>query len=202
MELQVQVQPRVLLPSGQGFKIVKSVMIAEDPEVFTLPFHKKKKSQSLKICKVTCCFSIEQPPLFCPVQAVTLGCAHSFCNYCIGQWRKRRDECPICRQLIQSQTRCLALDNCIDSMVENLSSDMKARRRKLIAERKGERCVCHLKITYALTLSSLRLRLVRCYCRNLVTRHNWGCSDESTLSIYFSIKNRSKQEAAVIMHHK
>lgn len=71
------------------------------------------------------------------IEAVTLGCAHSFCHYCIGQWRKRRDECPICRQPIQSQTRCLALDNCIDSMVENLSADMKARRRKLITERKA-----------------------------------------------------------------
>lgn len=79
-----------------------------------------------------------------PGQAVTLGCAHSFCHYCIGQWRKRRDECPICRQPIQSQTRCLALDNCIDSMVENLSADVKARRRKLTTERKGERCVCRL----------------------------------------------------------
>lgn len=100
-------------------------------------------------------------------QAVTLGCAHSFCLYCIEQWRERRDECPICRQPIQSQTRCLALDNCIDSMVENLSADMKARRRKLITERKGERCVCRL-VTLA-CLSSLLLFVVRGCC------HNFGC---------------------------
>lgn len=76
-----------------------------------------------------------------PLQAVILNCAHSFCCYCINQWRKKKDECPICRQAIQSQTRCLALDNCIDRMVENLSLDMKARRQTLISERKGERCV-------------------------------------------------------------
>lgn len=110
-----------------------------------------------------------------PGQAVTLGCAHSFCHYCIGQWRKRRDECPICRQPIQSQTRCLALDNCIDSMVENLSADVKARRRKLIAERKGERCVCRL-VTPAY-LSSLLLYLVRGCCHNLARSYNWGCND-------------------------
>lgn len=75
------------------------------------------------------------------LQAVILNCAHSFCCYCINQWRKKKDECPICRQAIQSQTRCLALDNCIDRMVENLSLDMKARRQTLISERKGERCV-------------------------------------------------------------
>lgn len=77
----------------------------------------------------------------CGLQAVILNCAHSFCCHCIKQWRKKKDECPICRQAIQSQTRCLALDNCINSMVENLSLDMKARRQTLITERKGERCV-------------------------------------------------------------
>ncbi|CAI5684036.1 unnamed protein product [Oreochromis niloticus] len=71
------------------------------------------------------------------IEAVILNCAHSFCCYCINQWRKKKDECPICRQAIQSQTRCLALDNCIDRMVENLSLDMKARRQTLISERKA-----------------------------------------------------------------
>lgn len=103
-------------------------------------------------------YSVTATPAFSLVQAVTLGCAHSFCHYCIGQWRKRRDECPICRQLIQCHTRCLAFDNFIDSMVENLSSDMKARRRKLIAERKAERCVCR-PVMLALTLSCLLLDL-------------------------------------------
>ncbi|XP_057679133.1 E3 ubiquitin-protein ligase rnf8 isoform X2 [Corythoichthys intestinalis] len=72
------------------------------------------------------------------IEAVILNCAHSFCCYCINQWRKKKEECPICRQAINSQTRCLALDNCIDSMVENLSLDMKARRQKLVSDRKGE----------------------------------------------------------------
>ncbi|TNN76113.1 E3 ubiquitin-protein ligase RNF8 [Liparis tanakae] len=71
------------------------------------------------------------------IEAVILSCAHSFCSHCIKQWRKKKDECPICRRDIQSQTRCLALDNCIDSMVENLSLDMKSRRQTLIAERKA-----------------------------------------------------------------
>ncbi|XP_029281174.1 E3 ubiquitin-protein ligase rnf8 isoform X2 [Cottoperca gobio] len=72
------------------------------------------------------------------IEAVILNCAHSFCSHCIKQWRKKKDECPMCRQAIQSQTRCLALDNCIDSMVENLSLDMKSRRQTLITERKAD----------------------------------------------------------------
>ncbi|XP_029352299.1 E3 ubiquitin-protein ligase rnf8 isoform X2 [Echeneis naucrates] len=70
------------------------------------------------------------------IEAVILNCAHSFCCDCIKQWRKKKNECPICRQPIQSQTRCLALDNCINSMVDNLSLDMKTRRQTLITERK------------------------------------------------------------------
>ncbi|MEE6523337.1 hypothetical protein FKM82_022188, partial [Ascaphus truei] len=69
------------------------------------------------------------------IEAVTLNCAHSFCSYCIQAWKKRKEECPICRQEIRSQTRSLVLDNCIDSMVNKLSPEMKARRESLIVER-------------------------------------------------------------------
>ncbi|XP_068088781.1 E3 ubiquitin-protein ligase RNF8 isoform X2 [Hyperolius riggenbachi] len=73
------------------------------------------------------------------IEAVTLNCAHSFCHFCITSWRKRKEECPICRQTITSQTRSLVLDNCIDRMVAKLSQEMKDRRLALILERKGER---------------------------------------------------------------
>ncbi|KAJ3607005.1 hypothetical protein NHX12_026520 [Muraenolepis orangiensis] len=73
------------------------------------------------------------------IQPYMLNCSHIFCLHCIGKWRKRKDECPICRQTIHSQTRCLPLDNFIDSMVETLCADAKARRQVLVAERKGER---------------------------------------------------------------
>ncbi|XP_019405182.1 PREDICTED: cap-specific mRNA (nucleoside-2'-O-)-methyltransferase 1 isoform X5 [Crocodylus porosus] len=73
------------------------------------------------------------------IEAVTLNCAHSFCSYCINEWMKRKVECPICRRGIESKTRSLVLDNCIDRLVENLSLEMKERRLTLIRERKGER---------------------------------------------------------------
>ncbi|XP_072266123.1 E3 ubiquitin-protein ligase RNF8 [Pyxicephalus adspersus] len=72
------------------------------------------------------------------IEAVTLNCAHSFCLFCIQSWRKRKDECPICRQDIKSQTRSLVLDNCINRMVDKLSQEMKDRRMALIMERKAD----------------------------------------------------------------
>ncbi|NWS65452.1 RNF8 ligase, partial [Crotophaga sulcirostris] len=69
------------------------------------------------------------------IEAVTLNCAHSFCSYCINEWMKRKVECPICRQEIQSKTRSLVLDNCIDRMVEKLDVEMKEHRLALIRQR-------------------------------------------------------------------
>nr|XP_040147746.1 E3 ubiquitin-protein ligase RNF8-like [Ictidomys tridecemlineatus] len=59
------------------------------------------------------------------IEAVTLNCAHSFCSYCINEWMKRKIECPICRKDIESKTHSLVLDNCINKMVDNLSSEVK-----------------------------------------------------------------------------
>lgn len=73
------------------------------------------------------------------IEAVTLNCAHSFCSYCISEWMKRKIECPICRKDIKSKTHSLVLDNCIDKMVDSLSSEVKERRIDLIRERKAKR---------------------------------------------------------------
>ncbi|XP_077366514.1 E3 ubiquitin-protein ligase rnf8 [Festucalex cinctus] len=75
------------------------------------------------------------------IETVTLNCGHSFCCHCIKQWRKKKEECPICRQAIKSHSRCLALDNYIDSVVENLSLEMKTKRQALVSERREEMCV-------------------------------------------------------------
>ncbi|XP_067883306.1 E3 ubiquitin-protein ligase rnf8, partial [Heterodontus francisci] len=71
------------------------------------------------------------------IEAVTLNCSHSFCCHCILEWRKRKEECPICRQTIQTQTRSVVLDNCIERMLESLSETVRMRRMQLIKERKA-----------------------------------------------------------------
>uniref|UniRef100_A0A9J8CQG9 E3 ubiquitin-protein ligase CHFR n=1 Tax=Cyprinus carpio carpio TaxID=630221 RepID=A0A9J8CQG9_CYPCA len=105
----------------------------------------KEKAKAQKEEVVTQMTEVLESELQCSIcselfiEAVTLNCAHSFCQHCIREWRKRKDKCPMCWQTITSQTRSLVLDNCIDRMVENLSADMRERRLALINERKGER---------------------------------------------------------------
>ncbi|XP_028903551.1 E3 ubiquitin-protein ligase RNF8 [Ornithorhynchus anatinus] len=70
------------------------------------------------------------------IEAVTLNCAHSFCSFCISEWMKRKEECPICRQLIQSKSRSLVLDNTIGRMVESLSAEVKERWAAHVKERR------------------------------------------------------------------
>ncbi|XP_036438100.1 E3 ubiquitin-protein ligase rnf8 isoform X1 [Colossoma macropomum] len=124
----------------EGFK---EVLQAKDKEL-EVTKEEKEKARAQKEEVVTQMTEVLENELQCIIcselfiEAVTLNCAHSFCQHCIGDWRRRKDECPICRQAILSQTRSLVLDNCIDRMVENLSAEMKERRLALIRERKGQ----------------------------------------------------------------
>ena len=72
------------------------------------------------------------------LQATTLNCSHSFCNFCILIWMKKKKECPVCRASVISHNRSIVLDNYIDKMVEKLSEEMKTRREVIISERKSK----------------------------------------------------------------
>lgn len=69
------------------------------------------------------------------VSATTLNCTHSFCFHCISIWKKKRRECPICRKPITAMNKSLVLDNFIESMIDNLPTDLKARRTEILQER-------------------------------------------------------------------
>ncbi|XP_045067312.1 E3 ubiquitin-protein ligase rnf8-like isoform X2 [Coregonus clupeaformis] len=143
LEEALQEQRKVieeLALSRQGFE---DVLKAKDKEL-EVTKEEKERARTQKEEVVTQMTEVLENELQCIIcselfmRAVTLNCAHSFCLHCISEWRKRKNECPICRQAILSQTHSLVLDNCIDRMVEQLSPDMKQRRLALIAERKGE----------------------------------------------------------------
>uniref|UniRef100_A0A8C1Z0Z4 E3 ubiquitin-protein ligase CHFR n=1 Tax=Cyprinus carpio TaxID=7962 RepID=A0A8C1Z0Z4_CYPCA len=125
----------------EGFK---EVLQAKDKEL-EVTKEEKEKAKAQKEEVVTQMTEVLESELQCSIcselfiEAVTLNCAHSFCQHCIREWRKRKDKCPMCWQTITSQTRSLVLDNCIDRMVENLSADMRERRLALINERKGQK---------------------------------------------------------------
>ncbi|XP_072911893.1 E3 ubiquitin-protein ligase rnf8 isoform X1 [Hemitrygon akajei] len=69
------------------------------------------------------------------IQAVTLGCSHSFCRLCIREWGRRRAECPICRQPIEWQTPSVVLDSCIERMVSGLGEAARRQRQQLLQAR-------------------------------------------------------------------
>lgn len=130
-----------LKQSREGFK---EALQAKDKEL-EVTKEEKEKAKAQKEEVVTQMTEVLESELQCSIcselfiEAVTLNCAHSFCQHCIREWRKRKDKCPMCWQTITSQTRSLVLDNCIDRMVENLSADMRERRLGLINERKGQK---------------------------------------------------------------
>ncbi|KAK0075397.1 hypothetical protein PV325_003325 [Microctonus aethiopoides] len=70
------------------------------------------------------------------VTAVTLNCSHTYCQYCIYLWMQTKRDCPICRGIIISVTRSLVLDNFIEQMVNDLSTQHKDRRKDLCSQRK------------------------------------------------------------------
>lgn len=143
LEEALQEQKKVIDELALSRKGFEEIILAKNKEL-EVTKEEKEKARAQKeevVTQVTEVLENELQCIICSelfIEAVILNCAHSFCCYCIKQWRNKKDECPICRQAIHSQTRCLALDNCIDRMVENLSLDMKARRQALITERKGE----------------------------------------------------------------
>lgn len=142
LEEALQEQKKVIDELSLSRKAFEQILSAKNKEL-EVTKEEKEKARAQKeevVTQVTEVLENELQCIICSelfIEAVILNCAHSFCSYCIKQWRKKKDECPICRRVIQSQTRCLALDNCIDSMVENLSLDMKARRKALVSERKA-----------------------------------------------------------------
>ncbi|CAJ1077084.1 E3 ubiquitin-protein ligase rnf8 isoform X2 [Xyrichtys novacula] len=142
LEEALQEQKKVIEELALSRQDFEAILSAKNKEL-EVTKEEKEKARAQKeevVTQVTEVLENELQCIICSelfIEAVILNCAHSFCCFCIKQWRKKKDECPICRQAIQSQTRCLALDNCINSMVENLSLDMKARRQTLISERKA-----------------------------------------------------------------
>lgn len=85
------------------------------------------------------------------IRATTLACSHSFCEYCLFSWLKKRNSCPVCRCPVQAQpVHSLVLDNAIGKMVEAFDDDTKSRRQALLQERaekgKGNYLPCYIVV--------------------------------------------------------
>lgn len=120
-----------ILPEDDGFiavadAVMETADIAEHlimsentPEVLTentpeVPLNKKEEpssSSKLEEEDLTCSVCAE---LF--INAVTLGCSHTFCKFCIEQWKKNDDVCPICRTKIKGQFPTLIINNLVEKV--------------------------------------------------------------------------------------
>ena len=69
---------------------------------------------------------------------------HSFCQFCIFQWKNTVQEqnqqrilpdCPICRTAVTFEKRNFVFDSAIDAIVAFSSEEMKDVRRTLVEER-------------------------------------------------------------------
>lgn len=70
------------------------------------------------------------------IDAVTLACAHSFCEMCLRAWIKKKKECPVCRGRISGRAvKSIVLDSAIRKMVENADNETKQNRDQLILQR-------------------------------------------------------------------
>ncbi|XP_067015286.2 uncharacterized protein [Anabrus simplex] len=69
------------------------------------------------------------------VSPVTLNCSHTFCQFCIKEWRKYEVNCPLCRKYITSEARALNIDNLIEEIMPNFPEEMKRKRENVIRQR-------------------------------------------------------------------
>ena len=71
------------------------------------------------------------------INAHTLQCSHSFCECCIKDWIKTKQQCPICRKPVgPGPVRTLALDNAIATVESKLSEEEQQEREALKEERR------------------------------------------------------------------
>jgi hypothetical protein len=71
------------------------------------------------------------------IEATTLACSHSYCNYCLKSWLKKKKSCPICRTDIEGTfVRSRVLDSAVEKIVQTMDEETKTRRREVSEERK------------------------------------------------------------------
>jgi len=68
------------------------------------------------------------------VDAVSINCGHTFCDYCITEWRKKKNNCPVCRTNIKAANPCKVLDEYSDKVYEQFVSEGGKQARAVLKE--------------------------------------------------------------------
>lgn len=71
------------------------------------------------------------------IRATTLVCSHSFCDFCLKSWLKKKKTCPICRTDVKGTfVRSIVLDSAVEKIVQTMDEETKERRQNVSQERK------------------------------------------------------------------
>lgn len=68
------------------------------------------------------------------VESVSINCGHTFCSFCIGQWKKKKNNCPVCRADITQQADVKVLDEYVDKVYEQFVGEGGKQQRKVLKE--------------------------------------------------------------------
>lgn len=72
------------------------------------------------------------------VEAVSVNCGHTFCHYCIGEWRKKKNNCPVCRTNIRSAVPCKVMDEYVNKVHDQFISEGGRMQRNVLIEERAK----------------------------------------------------------------
>ena len=70
------------------------------------------------------------------LQPMMLNCMHTFCRYCIKEWKKNSHTCPVCRTYILFETHNFLVDNIVNIIVSCQTEEEKSNRVELVDRRR------------------------------------------------------------------
>ena len=57
------------------------------------------------------------------VGATTINCGHTFCEFCLHEWQKKKSNCPLCRTDIKHKVAVRILDEFTDKLYQQLTNE-------------------------------------------------------------------------------
>ncbi|XP_023343689.1 E3 ubiquitin-protein ligase rnf8-B [Eurytemora carolleeae] len=72
------------------------------------------------------------------VDAVSINCGHTFCDYCINEWRKKKNNCPVCRTNIRAANPVKVLDEYSDKIFEQFVLEGAKKTRATLKEERAK----------------------------------------------------------------
>ena len=74
------------------------------------------------------------------IKATTINCGHTFCEYCLHEWQKKKSNCPLCRTDIKHKVAVRIIDEFTDKLYQQLANeDGLAARDSLKLRREAEK---------------------------------------------------------------